>query len=58
MDAFLVLASDGVWDGLTNEQVVEITQANIADPSKASRVLTKKSITGMKKRQMVSEIRN
>jgi serine/threonine protein phosphatase PrpC len=53
VDAFLVLASDGVWDGLTNDEVVEITRANIADPSKASRVLTKKSITGMKKRQMV-----
>jgi serine/threonine protein phosphatase PrpC len=39
VDVFLILASDGVWDGLSNEEAVEIARANIADPSKASRVM-------------------
>lgn len=51
-DSFLILASDGVWDGLTTAEVVDIVRANLEDPAKASRLLTKKSITGMKKRQM------
>lgn len=49
---FCVLATDGVWDGLSNEEVVEIVNANIDDPQKASEQVTQGSLDGMDKLQI------
>lgn len=53
-DALLVLGSDGVWDGLSNQDVIDIVKANLGDIQKASKLVTKKSITGMQKKNMAS----
>lgn len=49
---FCVLATDGVWDGLTNEEVVEIVYANMDDPQRASEQVTQGSLDGMDKLQI------
>lgn len=49
---FCVLATDGVWDGLSNDEVVEIVQANKNDPQKASEQVTQGSLDGMDKLQI------
>ncbi|KAG4083051.1 protein serine/threonine phosphatase 2C [Neocallimastix lanati (nom. inval.)] len=49
---FCVLATDGVWDGLSNDEVVEIVYANMDDPQKASEEVTQGSLDGMDKLQI------
>jgi serine/threonine protein phosphatase PrpC len=49
---FFVLATDGVWDGLSNEEVVEIVYANMDDPQRASEQVTQGSLDGMDKLQI------
>jgi len=49
---FCVLATDGVWDGLSNDEVVEIVNANKDDPQKASEQVTQGSLDGMDKLQI------
>jgi len=49
---FCVLATDGVWDGLSNDEVVEIVHANMDDPQKASEQVTQGSLDGMDKLQI------
>ncbi|ORX85111.1 protein serine/threonine phosphatase 2C [Anaeromyces robustus] len=49
---FCVLATDGVWDGLSNDEVVEIVNANMDDPQKASEQVTQGSLDGMDKLQI------
>lgn len=49
---FCVLATDGVWDGLSNDEVVEIVYANMDDPQRASEQVTQGSLDGMDKLQI------
>jgi len=49
---FCVLATDGVWDGLSNDEVVEIVNANLDDPQRASEQVTQGSLDGMDKLQI------
>ncbi|ORX39486.1 hypothetical protein BCR36DRAFT_588259 [Piromyces finnis] len=49
---FCVLATDGVWDGLSNEEVVEIVHANMDNPQRASEQVTQGSLDGMDKLQI------
>ncbi|KAJ3215198.1 hypothetical protein HK099_006483 [Clydaea vesicula] len=51
-DKFVVVASDGVWDGLSNQEVLDITVKHLEDPVKISKLITKKSVSGMKKKHM------
>lgn len=46
-DAFIVLASDGVWDGTSTERVVELVSKNVKDPEKASKSITENSLKGL-----------
>ncbi|KAJ3129955.1 hypothetical protein HK098_007221 [Nowakowskiella sp. JEL0407] len=47
-DKFLILATDGVWDGLSLKEVVNIISKE-SDPTKASEMITKHSLEGMDK---------
>ncbi|GJN07190.1 hypothetical protein PR202_ga24998 [Eleusine coracana subsp. coracana] len=42
-DEFLVLATDGVWDVLSNKQVIKIV-SSVSDPSKAARQLIDQAV--------------
>ncbi|KND03002.1 uncharacterized protein SPPG_08981 [Spizellomyces punctatus DAOM BR117] len=50
-DAFLVLATDGVWDGVSLEEVLVIVSKE-TDPLAASRQITQSSLAGMDRQQL------
>ena len=43
---FLILASDGVWDGITNREAVDIVEQQ-RDPTRAAKALVKAGLAGM-----------
>ncbi|XP_065829686.1 uncharacterized protein [Oscarella lobularis] len=45
-DKFLILASDGVWDGITNREAVDIVEQQ-RDPTRAAKALVKAGLAGM-----------
>ncbi|KAI9204149.1 phosphatase 2C-like domain-containing protein [Polychytrium aggregatum] len=51
-DHFLVLGTDGVFDGLTIAEAVAIIKNHHKDPQKASEAITKESLIGMDRNQM------
>ncbi|MCO5600825.1 hypothetical protein L7F22_054941 [Adiantum nelumboides] len=53
-DEFVVLATDGVWDVLTNEQVVEIV-ASTPDKSQVARMVVERAARVWKTRQAASK---
>ncbi|OQR85803.1 hypothetical protein ACHHYP_11342 [Achlya hypogyna] len=48
-DTFLVLACDGIWDVLTNQDVVDIGLENFGHPKKAADAIVKKAYTAQSK---------
>eukprot|EP01136_Pigoraptor_vietnamica_P031061 Opistho-1_new@91130 len=50
-DKFIVVASDGVWDGLDNQSVVDIV-AKHKDPQKASEVVVQEALRGLDKEEI------
>lgn len=54
-DEFVVLATDGVWDVLTNEQVVEIV-ASASDKSQVARVVVERAVHAWKSKQAASKV--
>ncbi|KAI9225879.1 MAG: phosphatase 2C-like domain-containing protein [Piptocephalis tieghemiana] len=51
-DLFLIIATDGVWDGLRSDQACTIIRAHAEDPQKASESLTKSSIQALDEAQI------
>ncbi|KAI5074319.1 hypothetical protein GOP47_0010280 [Adiantum capillus-veneris] len=49
-DEFVVLATDGIWDVLTNEQVVEMV-ASAPDKSQVARTIVERAVYAWKSRQ-------
>ncbi|KAJ1542457.1 hypothetical protein HK096_009366 [Nowakowskiella sp. JEL0078] len=47
-DSFLILATDGVWDGLSVTEAVNLVSKQV-DPTKASEILTQASLEGLDK---------
>jgi serine/threonine protein phosphatase PrpC len=43
MDRYFILASDGVWDYMTNEEVMEFAKANGHDPLKIADAIMKEA---------------
>lgn len=54
-DEFVVLATDGVWDVLTNEQVVEIVAA-ASDKSQVARAVVERAVHTWKSKQAASKV--
>ena len=52
-DQFIVAASDGIWEFLSNEDVVDIVSKNNIDPKKASRILCKEATNKWQKEEEV-----
>ena len=52
-DQFIVAASDGIWEFLSNEDVVDIVSKNKNDPKKASRILCKEATKQWQKEEEV-----
>ncbi|GJN28499.1 hypothetical protein PR202_gb16632 [Eleusine coracana subsp. coracana] len=48
-DEFLVLATDGVWDVLSNKQVIKIV-SSVSDPSKAARQLIDQAVRAWRRK--------
>ncbi|KAL6905993.1 hypothetical protein ACP4OV_003594 [Aristida adscensionis] len=54
-DDFLVLATDGIWDVLTNKEVVKIV-SSAADPSKAARQLIDRAVRSWRRKYPTSMV--
>ncbi|KAH7443393.1 hypothetical protein KP509_02G032600 [Ceratopteris richardii] len=54
-DEFVVLATDGVWDVLSNEQVVEIVQST-SDRSQVARVIVEKAVNVWHRKNAASKV--
>jgi len=54
-DEFLVLATDGIWDVLTNREVVKIVSST-TDPSKAARQLIDRAVRAWRRKYPTSMV--
>nr|CAB3488844.1 unnamed protein product [Digitaria exilis] len=54
-DEFLVLATDGIWDVLSNKEVVK-TVSSVSDPSKAARQLIDRAVRAWRRKYPTSMV--
>eukprot|EP00118_Oscarella_pearsei_P029081 m.3605 g.3605 ORF g.3605 m.3605 type:complete len:307 (+) comp9622_c0_seq1:54-974(+) len=54
-DKFLIVASDGVWDGITNKEAVDIV-AHQQDPTRAAKALVKAGLAGMEAKHLEDNV--